>query len=36
MPVPICISFTSSLEEKPTSKEESSTSDKDENEQMQV
>jgi hypothetical protein len=36
MPVPICISLTSSLEEKPTSKDESSSSDKDENERMQV
>jgi hypothetical protein len=36
MPAPVCISLTSSLEEKPTSKDESSSSDKDENERMQV
>jgi hypothetical protein len=36
MPAPICISLTSSSEEKSTSKNESSSSDKDETERMQV
>jgi len=36
MPVPKCISLTSFLDGKPTSKDESSSSDKDENERMQV
>ena len=36
MPLSLCISLTSSLEEKSPSKDEPSSSDKDENERMQV